>query len=245
MNEPKLLEKRLLQIIHFMNEKFKNHAILKGGMTLRLLNSPRYTQDLDYVFSPKVSRKVIAKQFKKLTEETPELSITKESLNSRGVFIDLDWQGTFIQIEISIVKELHCPPDVQSTAVLASQFQMPAQIISTLAKEEAYSHKIAASIERNVMRDLFDISIYEPMTPFDKNTLKDRLAKISIHRRKPIALSPQKAAAILKEKAERLNQENLEASLSGMIPKTILAGGSDRIKASLLRLCQQLEHTNL
>lgn len=42
-----------------MQEDFKNHAILKGGMVLKLLGSTRKTLDLDYTFVPFKSKKEI------------------------------------------------------------------------------------------------------------------------------------------------------------------------------------------
>ena len=36
-----------IQLIHKISDVFKDHAVLKGGMALRLLESPRMTNDLD------------------------------------------------------------------------------------------------------------------------------------------------------------------------------------------------------
>ena len=41
-----------VQIMHRFAEAFEDHAIIKGGMALRLLDSPRATTDIDYVFVP-------------------------------------------------------------------------------------------------------------------------------------------------------------------------------------------------
>ena len=38
-------------LMHSIQEVFQDHAVLKGGMCLRLLHSPRSTNDLDYVFN--------------------------------------------------------------------------------------------------------------------------------------------------------------------------------------------------
>ena len=40
----------LLWFIHAFGDELEDHAVLKGGMALRLLDSPRHTNDLDYVF---------------------------------------------------------------------------------------------------------------------------------------------------------------------------------------------------
>ena len=39
-------------LINKISEKFPDNAILKGGMVLRLLDCPRYTNDIDYTFIP-------------------------------------------------------------------------------------------------------------------------------------------------------------------------------------------------
>ena len=56
-------------IINHLAEKMGAHAILKGGMVLRLLESPRYTNDLDYIFVPFKSKKDIVDLIKSALEE--------------------------------------------------------------------------------------------------------------------------------------------------------------------------------
>ena len=47
----------LAWIVDFFAVNFGNSAILKGGMSLRLMHSPRYTNDVDYIFVPFGSKK--------------------------------------------------------------------------------------------------------------------------------------------------------------------------------------------
>lgn len=235
------IEKLLLRIMHLINQNFKSQAVLKGGMHLRLLNSPRYTQDIDYVFSPKISRNVIAKELNAMLAKENDLVIQHQSLNSRGAFFTLECNGVLVKLEISLATKLNCPSETQSTTVLASQFQMPPEIVTTLAKEEAYAHKIAASLERNVMRDLYDISIYEPLTSFDSKTLKLRFKELSVGRNKPKSITFLEASEILKKKAAGLTQKDIEEAIGEMLPHNVIVGTCDRIKMSLNRLCQQLE----
>ena len=54
----------LARLINHLAEEFKNQLILKGGMLLRLLNSPRATQDLDYVWLRTKKRNVFAEEIK-------------------------------------------------------------------------------------------------------------------------------------------------------------------------------------
>ena len=53
----KSTEALLSWIVDFFAQKFGNSAILKGGMSLRLMHSPRYTNDVDYIFVPFDSKK--------------------------------------------------------------------------------------------------------------------------------------------------------------------------------------------
>jgi len=46
MSNIETTEELMLFLIHLFGENFPQSAILKGGMTLRLLDSPRYTNDL-------------------------------------------------------------------------------------------------------------------------------------------------------------------------------------------------------
>ncbi len=50
-------EALLAWIVDFFADRFGNSAILNGGMSLRLMHSPRYTNDVDYIFVPFDSKK--------------------------------------------------------------------------------------------------------------------------------------------------------------------------------------------
>ena len=82
MEKFKSTEELLAWIIDFFATCFGNSAILKGGMSLRLLHSPRYTNDVDYVFIPFDSKKaystsdilLICFSLSKATRISPEYS---------------------------------------------------------------------------------------------------------------------------------------------------------------------------
>lgn len=245
MTTLKELEKLLLEIIHLMSQKYANNAILKGGMQLRLMNSPRHTNDVDYVFPEKTSRKTLLKELKTLFTKN-NITIINESLNSRGLVLSVEKNKIRAAIEISIVNHLNCAPEQITTDSLANQFYIPAHIVTVMNLKEAFSHKIAASLERNLIRDLYDITIFEPLTTFDSETLKTRLKKLTILRKKPISISFAEAAKLLKKRTEKLTQRDIVEELAGVVPETFLqANGEKIIKSTVFKLCQQLEHTNL
>ena len=77
----KSTEALLSWIIDFFAQKFGNSAILKGGMSLRLMHSPRYTNDVDYVFIPFDSKKDV----KTLVEEALSLFCDQNSEFAQAV----------------------------------------------------------------------------------------------------------------------------------------------------------------
>lgn len=53
----KNIDELLLWFMGYFAQTFRNRAIIKGGMVLQLLNSPRATNDLDILFVPFTSKK--------------------------------------------------------------------------------------------------------------------------------------------------------------------------------------------
>ena len=113
----KSTEALLSWIIDFFAQKFGNSAILKGGMSLRLMHSPRYTNDVDYVFIPFDSKKDV----KTLVEEALSLVdglMFRISMNSKALRIIVDYAGQQAQIEINV--EMECPSIAMSSSLLSS-----------------------------------------------------------------------------------------------------------------------------
>jgi hypothetical protein len=52
-------EKLLAQVLDLFAQTFDRRAVLRGGMLLRVLGSPRFTNDLDYVFVPYARRTIV------------------------------------------------------------------------------------------------------------------------------------------------------------------------------------------
>ena len=80
-------EELLARLMNTLAQTFKNELILKGGMLLRLLNSPRGTQDLDYVWIRTKKRTLFADEIKKTLEQMEGIQVTNVHANSRGIFI--------------------------------------------------------------------------------------------------------------------------------------------------------------
>lgn len=232
-------EEFLLKIIHLVAKTYKNQVVLKGGMLLRLMNSPRQTQDVDFVMTRKLSRKAVADELAERLKKDG-VTVDRVRLNSRGAFIDVRGLGTRAQIEISVVKELNCPSEQMTTAALARNFQIPPQVITVMSRPESYSHKIAAALERRNLRDLYDISLFEADTAFDEKTLKKRLSELSILRAKPVSIAFRDAAKRLKKRIEDVTQKDFERELKGWLPDAHLNNLYALVRASVARLVQRL-----
>ena len=231
----------LLKLMHTVADTFKDVAVLKGGMYLRLLKSKRMTQDIDYVFQTKESRKTIAPRLKQAIEKEG-IMIQETLLNSRGIIMRVEQNGTKAMVEISIADKLNCPTEKITTSALADQYEMSSRAITTMSLTESYAHKIAASLERFNMRDLYDISIYQPLTTFDQKTLQKRLSALQVNRGKKETISFKEAATRLEKRITGLTQENLERELLGLVPDEFMQGGVNIIKNCVNRLCQELQN---
>lgn len=236
-------EELLAKILSQLAEKFKNQLILKGGILLRLLNSARSTQDLDYVWIRTKKRTFFAEDVKKALEELDGISVTDIRANSRGVFLEirdrLSDQKT--KVEINMVPSTHLPPKPMSTAALTRPYALKTRVIAVMDPAEAFAHKIAATLERDLVRDLYDLTQLEPLTPFDQKTLEDRLSRLEIGRAKPRRIGLREAASLLRRKSEFLNQKRIETELSGMLPEEQIPGLEYLIRASVSRIVQRLE----
>lgn len=239
MTKSEIREHLLLKIIHLVATLYKNQVILKGGMLLRLMNSPRQTQDVDYVMTGKLSRKNMAEELA-LHLKKAGMTVDKIRLNSRGAFMDVSESGIRVQIEISVVKELQQSPEQITTSALAMHFKVPPQIITVMSRSESYSHKIAAALERKNLRDLYDLSLFEADTAFDEKTLQYRLSELAVSRSKPVAIDFKEAGQRLKKRIEDVAQDDFERELTGWLPEAYLKNLYPLVRSSVMRLVQRL-----
>lgn len=235
-------EELMIRLMNHLADKYKNRLILKGGMLLRLLNAPRSTQDLDYSWIRTKKRSLFAKDLQGAVEELEGLRVTAIQANSRGVFLDVQDEATGqrTKIEINVETSTHLPPKPLNTAAISNLYSLKPRIVTTMDLAEAFSHKIAAAMERDLARDLYDLSQFEPLTRFDETTLRDRLSRLEIRRAKARKLTPKEAAHLLKKKIDDWNDEKLQTELSALLPSEYLPGLASIIRASITRLIQRM-----
>jgi len=224
-------EELLAWVINFFADEFGNNAVIRGGMALRLLNSPRYTNDIDYVFVPFKSKNELKPLIEKKLSSVNGLEF-KISMNSKVMVVNINYLSQSCQVEISAKNE--CESQAMSSSAVASPYGMPSKIVRIAELSVAFAHKIAAWNERELLRDLFDVYQYKAMLRVEPNLeiLRQRLAK---PRNYP-NVNPAKNLTGLKEKmltaAGSLSAQNIQ-ELKPLLPETELAGLNVRIAAAL------------
>ena len=243
MENFKSTEALLSWIVDFFAQKFGNSAILKGGMSLRLMHSPRYTNDVDYIFIPFDSKK----DAKTLVEEA--LSLVEglkynTTMNSKALRIIVDYAGQQAQIEINV--EMECPSIPMSSSLLSTPYGYPARIIRVMEPGVAFAHKIAVWNERELMRDLYDVYQYESLfrTAPNMEILYKRLKSARSYKNVVAA----KNIGALVEKMRKCAESLTESSFSELVPlldAVELAGLSFRMRPSILALCDKMTKQSL
>jgi predicted nucleotidyltransferase component of viral defense system len=224
-------EELLAWVINFFAEEFGSNAIIRGGMALRLLNSPRYTNDIDYLFVPFKSKKDIKPLIEQKLSGVKGLDF-RITLNSKVMVVTINYLSQSCQAEINVGDE--CESQTMSSSAIASHYGMPAKIVRIAELSTAFAHKIAAWNERELLRDLFDVYQYKTILRVEPNlqTLQKRLKKT---RNYPNA-NPVKDLTALKEKliaaANGMNEQCIN-ELKPLLPEAELAGLYLRIAAAV------------
>lgn len=232
-------EELLAWIIDFFAIHFGNSAILKGGMSLRLMHSPRYTNDVDYIFIPYGSKKNAKSIIESELKNVPNLEF-QTTINSKALRILVNYGSQSAQIEISAEKE--CTSIPMSSSLLSSPYGRPNRIIRIQEPATAFAHKIAAWNERELLRDLYDIYLYKVVFQISPkwSILKDRLKKARSNKNVKVAKDFGSIIKKLSTVANTLNEKTLK-ELSPLLNQEEMAGLEFRLKAAMLTLCEEME----
>lgn len=225
-------------LIHEIATEFKDHAILKGGMALALVDAPRKTIDLDYVFVPYKSKNEIKTKLITLVEKIEDAKIS-HSISSKNFKIIIKVYNAMAQVEVNV--EMSCKSEPISTAALVKKTNQLARVVRVMSFDVALAHKLAAWNERRLYRDLYDIYFIFKRIGIkpDLEILKSRLQNIDS---KVKELKGIKKMTLLEFKkiflneVSMLDQKDLNAELSLTLDKTELSGLALRIKAGLTEL---------
>jgi predicted nucleotidyltransferase component of viral defense system len=234
----------MVVIINQLADKFATNAILKGGMELRLLDCPRFTNDLDYVFVPYSSKKDIKDLVCKALKEIPNLDVSY-SVNSKCIRYLVKYEAVQVQIEINVA--LECKSQELATSSLARFKNQPSRIIRVMELSTALAHKLAAWNERGLIRDLFDayyLAVILQVSP-DKEVLRHRLAHTENRHGSGKKTSMSLPVFIEKLDAEstRLNQKIIEKELRDYLAINELPGIDKKIIGGIRKIIDLLAGT--
>lgn len=245
MPEINSTESLMVWIMNRLSEVYDNHAILKGGMVLRLLDCPRYTNDIDYVFVPYKSKKDIVDLIEKVLMELEGAKIS-HNLHSTSLRFIIDYQGFKTQIEANVA--LNCKTQPMSTTALAKPNNQLPRIINVMGFDWALAHKLAAWNERELMRDLYDIYFIHAILDVmpDLDILNTRLEKINYLKRTKAKNLPTKMSLAeftdrLKRAIETLTPEDVQTELRDYFDQTELVGLDKKMKVGIKSLIEKLQ----
>ncbi len=232
-----------LWVLHRFAEVFEEHAVLKGGIALRLFECLRTTTDIDYVFVPFRSKADIAPRIARVLREIEGGAVTIIT-HSKMVRATLRVDAAAIQIEANV--ELQCPTTAVPTAHFATSQGQPSRIVRVMSLDYALANKLAAWNERRLLRDLYDtyfLGTRLGATP-DLARLDRRLAKIESRLpriAKQKKMTRHEFATELREAVANLDERALRDELAPVLPPDELVGLVPRIRSAVIRLAERLE----
>jgi predicted nucleotidyltransferase component of viral defense system len=232
----------MVLIINLLADKFGCNAILKGGMQLRLVDCPCFTNDLDYVFVPFASKKEIKDRIFKALGEPPGLTVSY-TINSKCIRYLVAYGEIKVQVEVNVA--LECESEEMSTSTLAKSKNQQGRIIRVMNFNTALAHKLAAWNERGLIRDLYDayyLFVVLHAKP-DLKVLKQRLARVESRKKngKPIEMSIDEFIEKLEFTESKLTAETVKNELKDYMPHDELAGLDKKIIGGISKLVEFLK----
>lgn len=242
LDRPASQDGLFLWVMHRFAEVFEEHAVLKGGMALRLLDCPRRTMDIDYVFVPFESKKEVADRVGEVLREIQGASIDI-GLNSKMLRADLRVDDAVIQIEVNVARRCESIP--MTTGGFAQSVGHPSQVVRVMSPSHALSHKLAAWNERRLFRDLFDcyFLVARAGASPDLERLDLRLSNVESRLpklRKRRDMSRAELAEELRRAAEDVTDTALKDELGGVLPPEELPGLEVRIRGAVEKVAELL-----
>lgn len=243
LSRPATADGLFLWVMHRFAEVFEEHAILKGGIELRLLDCPRSTTDIDYVFVPFRSKKEIAPRIEQLLDEIEGATVSVAA-HSKILRATIRVDAAAIQIEANV--DTGCPATSLPTGGFALAQGQPSRIVRVMALDCALAHKLAAWNERRLLRDLYDCYFLAGRlreNP-DLETLDLRLEKVesrlpALNRRR--RMTRTEFAEELRAAADAMDESTLRAELAPLLPADELEGLVPRIRQAVVRIAELLE----
>ena len=231
----------MVWIINQLADKFGSHAVLKGGMELRLVDCPRFTNDLDYTFIPFASKKEIKDRILEALRENPELDVSY-AVNSKCIRYLVAQGNIKVQVEVNVA--LECESQEMSTSMLAKSKNQQGRMIRVMDFGTALAHKLAAWNERGLVRDLYDayyLCVILRAKP-NMKVLKQRLARVESRKRgaKPITMSIDDFIEKLESIARDLTDDMVKNELRDYMRREELPGLDRKIVGGISKVIEYL-----
>ena len=245
LTRPATADGLFVWVLHRFAEAFEEHAVVKGGIALRLLDCPRSTTDIDYVFVPFESKNDVAPRLRAVLEEIEgarvEVDVHSKTIRAR-LFVD----AASIQIEANV--DVACPSTVVPTASFALAQGQPSRLVRVMAPERALADKLAAWNERRLLRDLYDVyylAVRIGVSP-DEEALGRRLSKIesrlpALKRRTSMSFAD--LAREMRAALEEIDERAVRDQLAPLLPTDEIAGLVERLRAGVTKVIERLERT--
>lgn len=243
IQRPATVDGLFLWVLHRFADEFEDHAIVKGGIALRLLECPRSTTDIDYVFVPYESKRDVAPRVEEILCEIEGARVDVQT-HSRMIRATLRVDDAAIQIEVTVDRECHSV-GLPTGAFATSQGQ-PSKVVRIVANDVALASKLAAWNERRLLRDLYDVYflVVRLGARPDRPTLEARLSRIesrlpALRRRRKMDL--QTFLSELRAAVEQVDEEAVREGLAPVLPADELPGLLPRLRSGVVRAVELLE----
>jgi predicted nucleotidyltransferase component of viral defense system len=239
----KSIEKLMVEIMHLLADTFPNQAILKGGMELRLLECPRYTNDLDYVFIPFESKRDVSELIANALKQIPGVAV-QVMMHSTCIRYLIEKDTIKVQLEVNVDK--YCKSEALSTSSLASGNKLLPRIIRVMSFPVALAHKLAAWNERGLIRDLFDVAFMVNVLNVkpDPDILKSRLENVN-YRSKMMTGKRKMTITEFVEKllsaSQHLTEGAIETELRDYLAPEEIPGLEKKIKVAVNKIVKEFE----
>jgi predicted nucleotidyltransferase component of viral defense system len=237
----------LALVLDRIAESFGDRAVLRGGMVLRILGSPRFTNDLDYVFVPYESKKDIVPEILACLEGIEGAKV-RHSLNSKCLRAVLTRGETTVQVEAKAA--LAEKSEAASTRLFSRQFGLAPRVIPVVGHPVSLADNLAAWNERRLVRDLYDVWFFLQMGVLpDIERLEARLRKPQHSRLvKPKdrfrGNTAEEFFGFLREHAAKLTDDEIRESLADYLPPEEMVGLAMQIRSALAKLRGGAEDEN-
>lgn len=232
-------QRLLAEVLDLFARRFDKHAVLRGGMVLRILGCERLTNDLDYVFVPYRSKKDITGDVLEALRSLLGVTLS-HTLNSKCLRVSIVRGEVSIQVEAKTALEVNS--QTLSTGSLARLFNLPPRLIRVVDYPVALADKMAAWNERRLMRDLYDMWFFLRMgVRPDESQLSGRLRKPEYSRLVKTSehfngKTVEDFYGFLRTYANALSDTAIAAELKDFLRADELAGLSMRFRAEFAKL---------